>query len=95
MRPRLIDKALQGPMAAMARAELYLAPNSPKVEAAQLQALLHSAPYLPQAEQLENMARKRGADVLPNRPGIRRFAWLGGAPKRDLPKWPCQRRTAR
>jgi hypothetical protein len=22
---------------------------------------------------------------LPNRPGIRRFSWLGGAPKRDLP----------
>jgi soluble lytic murein transglycosylase len=74
-----------GPMAAMARAELYLAPNSPKVEAAQLQALLQSAPYLPQAEQLATMAHKRGADALPDRPGIRRFSWLGGAPKRDLP----------
>ncbi len=83
---RLIDRAPLGPMAAMARAELYLAPNSPKVEAAQLQALLNVAPYLPQAEQLETMARKRGADVLPDRPGIRRFAYLGGAPKRDLPK---------
>ena len=31
------------------------------------------------------MARKRGADALPDRPGIRRFAYLGGAPKRDLP----------
>ncbi len=82
---RLIDRMPAGPMAAMARAELYLAPNSPKVEAAQLQALLQSAPYLPQAEQLETMARKRGADALPDRPGIRRFSWLGGAPKRDLP----------
>jgi soluble lytic murein transglycosylase len=50
-----------------------------------LQALLQAAPYLPQAEQLEMMARKRGADSLPDRPGIRRFSWLGGAPKRDLP----------
>lgn len=81
----LIDKAPKGPMSAMARAELYLAPNSPKVEAAQLQALLSAAPYLPQAEQLETMARKRGAEALPDRPGQRRFAYLGGAPKRDLP----------
>jgi soluble lytic murein transglycosylase len=82
---KLLDKAPQGPMAAMARAEYYLAPNSPKVDAERLQALLQSAPYLPQAEQLAAMARKRGADALPDRPGIRRFAWLGGAPKRDLP----------
>jgi soluble lytic murein transglycosylase-like protein len=82
---RLIDEAPQGPMAAMARAELYLAPDSPKVEVAQLHDLLQSAPYLPQAEQLATMARKRGAEILPERPGIRRFSWLGGAPKRDLP----------
>ena len=72
-------------MSAMARAELYVAPNSPKVEAIQLQALLEIAPYLPQAERLGAMARKRGAEVLPSRPGVRRFSWLGGAPKRDLP----------
>lgn len=82
---KLLEKMPTGPMTAMARAELYLAPNSPKVDGTQLQALLQSAPYLPQAEQLENMARKRGADALPDRPGIRRFSWLGGAPKRDLP----------
>jgi len=29
---RMIDAAPQGPMSAMARAELYLAPNSPMVE---------------------------------------------------------------
>ena len=82
---RLIDTAPRGPMSAMARAELYVAPNSPKVEAIQLQALLEIAPYLPQAERLGAMARKRGAEVLPSRPGVRRFSWLGGAPKRDLP----------
>jgi soluble lytic murein transglycosylase-like protein len=81
----MIDAVPQGPMSAMARAELYVAPNSPKVEAAQLQALLEVAPYLPQAEQLATMARKRGLEMLPDRPGIRRFSWLGGAPKRDLP----------
>nr|WP_315459183.1 lytic transglycosylase domain-containing protein [uncultured Sphingorhabdus sp.] len=82
---RLIDLAPQGPMAAMARAELYVAPNSPKVDAAALQALLQTAPYLPQAEQLATMARKRGAETIADRPGVRRFSWLGGAPKRNLP----------
>ena len=82
---RMIDAAPQSPMSAMARAELFIAPNSPKVEAEQLQALLEAAPYLPQAEQLATMARKRGLEMLPERPGIRRFSWLGGASKRDLP----------
>lgn len=82
---RMIDAAPQGPMSAMARAELYLSPNSPIVEVAQLEALLQAAPYLPQAELLATMARKRGLETIPNRPGIRRFSWLGGAPKRDLP----------
>lgn len=82
---RMIDAAPQGPMSAMARAELYLAPNSPMVEVAQLEGLLQAAPYLPQAELLAAMGRKRGLEIIPNRPGIRRFSWLGGAPKRDLP----------
>ncbi|MBP6379656.1 MAG: lytic transglycosylase domain-containing protein, partial [Sphingorhabdus sp.] len=82
---KLIDTAPKGPMASMARAELYLAAGSPKVEAAQLQALLEEAPWLPQAEQLEKMAIKRGVADLPVRPGTRRFSFLGSAPKRDLP----------
>jgi soluble lytic murein transglycosylase len=82
---KLIDAAPNGPMTAMAQAELYIAPNSPKVEAAQLQLLLQSAPYLPQAEQLERMAIKRGASNLPIRPETQRFSYLGSAPKRELP----------
>ena len=83
---KLIEAAPKGPMTAMARAELYLAAGSPKVEASQLQSLLLSAPYLPQAEQLERMAIKRGAENLPVRPGTQRFSYLGSAPKRDLPE---------
>jgi soluble lytic murein transglycosylase len=82
---RLIDSAPKGAMAAMARAELYLAAGSPKVDAVQLQALLNDAPYLPQAEQLEKMAVKRGASDLPSLPGTQRFSYRGSAPKRDLP----------
>ena len=82
---RLIEAAPKGPMTSMARAELYVAAGSPKVEAAQLQALLEEAPWLPQADQLEKMAIKRGVADLPARPGTRRFSFLGSAPKRDLP----------
>ena len=82
---RLIDNAPKGAMASMARAELYLAAGSPKVDAVQLQALLNDAPYLPQAEQLEKMAVKRGASDLPLLPGTQRFSYRGSAPKRDLP----------
>ncbi len=82
---KLIDKET-GPMAAMARAELYTAPGSPKVSGDQIQQLLQSAPYLPQAEQLAAMAAKRGTTALPDRPGVMKFAYLGGAPKRDVPK---------
>ncbi len=82
---RLIDAAPAGPMAAMARAELYLAAGSPKVDAEKLRALLTEAPYLPQAEQLEKMAVKRGATGLPGLPGTQRFSWAGSAPKRTLP----------
>ena len=82
---KLIDAAPNGPLAHMARAELYLAAGSPKVEANQLQSLLNDAPWLPQAEKLEKMAAKRGATDLPLRPGTKRFSFLGSAPKRDLP----------
>ncbi|MFC4292158.1 lytic transglycosylase domain-containing protein [Sphingorhabdus arenilitoris] len=82
---RLIDKAGDAPLAYMAQAELYLAANSPRVEAPQLEALLNKAPYLPQAERLESLAFKRGASNLPQRPGTQRFSYLGSAPKRNLP----------
>jgi soluble lytic murein transglycosylase len=81
----LINAATNGPMASMARAELYLAPNSPRVEAEALRSLLQQAPYLPQAEQIERLAIKRGAENLPQRPGTQQFSFLGTAPKRDLP----------
>lgn len=82
---RLIEAAPKGPMTSMARAELYVAAGSPRVEATQLQALLEEAPWLPQADQLEKMAIKRGVADLPARPGTRRFSFLGSAPKRELP----------
>jgi soluble lytic murein transglycosylase len=83
---RLIAAAPKGPMAAAARAELYLAPGSPKIEASQLEALLREAPYLAQAEQLERMAVKRGVTSPPERPGTQKFSFLGSAPHRGFPE---------
>ncbi len=82
---KMIDAAPKGPLASMARAELYLASGSPRVEAEQLKALLNDAPYLSQAEQIEKLAEKRGANGLADRPGTQRFSFRGEAPRRDLP----------
>jgi soluble lytic murein transglycosylase len=82
---KAINAAPKGPMAYMARAELYLAPGSPVTSVEQLESLLNTAPYLPQAARLESLALKRGATNLPSLPGTQRFAYLGSAPKRDLP----------
>ncbi len=83
---RLIASAPKSPMAAAARAEYYLAPGSPKIEASQLEALLKEAPYLAQAEQLERMALKRGITSPPERPGTQKFSFLGSAPHRGFPE---------
>ena len=73
-------------IAAFARAELYLAANSPRVEASQLEALLHTAPNLPQAAQLARLAQRRGVTVLPAIPAEQRLAWTGGSPRRGNPR---------
>lgn len=82
----LIDKAPNGPMAQMARAELYLAPGSPRVEGDVIKSLLESAPYLPQFDGLQALAKKRGMADTPERPTVRKLAYMGGAPKRDMPQ---------
>jgi len=75
-----------GPLHDVARAELYLAANSPRVELGPLLALLGQSPDLPQAEQLSRLAAKRGATILPDRPQIRQLAFFGGIPRRGKPK---------
>lgn len=72
-----------GPLHAVARAELYLAKGSPKVETADLSALLDKARDLPEAPQLAALIRKRGGDlVLPTLPQPRQLTPVKGAPRR-------------
>jgi soluble lytic murein transglycosylase-like protein len=75
-----------GPLHAVARAEFYLAANSPKVEAGPLLALLAEARELPWADQLARLAAKRGASELPELPGAQRLYSVSEAPKRLRPR---------
>lgn len=77
-----LDAMRPGLLHATARAELYLAKGSPRVELPQLIALLGEAPELPQAEQLARLARTRGAIDLPSLPVAQRMVWHNAAPAR-------------
>ncbi|HEX8263093.1 MAG TPA: lytic transglycosylase domain-containing protein [Allosphingosinicella sp.] len=71
-----------GPLHRAARAELYLAKGSPKVELPQLLSLLEAAPEMPRAEQLARLALTRGATELPPLPQAQSLAWVGSQPRR-------------
>ena len=71
-----------GLLKSYARAELYIAKDSPKVELAPIMALLAEAPELPQAEQLHRMATTRGAVQPPAIYWPRPTISLGTAPRR-------------
>lgn len=77
-----LDALKPGPLHAVARAELFTAKNSPRVELEPLVALLNEAPELPQAEALARLARTRGAETLPPLPSAQRLIWNDGAPRR-------------
>lgn len=75
-----------GPLHDVARAMLYTAPGSPRVELAPLAELLGRAPDLPQAADLARLATARGATVLPEIPTQQRLAGLPGQPRRARPR---------
>jgi soluble lytic murein transglycosylase-like protein len=77
-----LDSMPEGPLHAIAWAELYLAKGSPKVEPEKIAALLEKAPQLPQAAQLARLAKSRGMDVGFNLPVTQEMVWLGSAPRR-------------
>jgi soluble lytic murein transglycosylase-like protein len=81
-----LDSMPPGPLHAVARAELYLAKGSPKVELAPLLALLGTSPDIPQAAQLARLAQSRGAQELPALPQAERLVWQNGQPRRSRAK---------
>ncbi|HTG39631.1 lytic transglycosylase domain-containing protein [Sphingomonas sp.] len=77
-----LDAMRPGPLHALARAELYTAAGSPKIELVPLMGLLAEAPELPQAPQIARLAKLRGAEELPTLPTAQRLIWVDGAPNR-------------
>jgi soluble lytic murein transglycosylase-like protein len=77
-----LDAMKPGMLHAVARAEMYLAKGSPRVELPQLMALLAEAPDLPQAPDLARLAKLRGAQALPELPAQQRLVWFDAAPVR-------------
>jgi soluble lytic murein transglycosylase len=71
-----------GPLHAVAYAELYLAKGSPVVDGATLAALAEKAPELPQARKLAALAMARGTSAALSLPSQQELYWLGTAPRR-------------
>lgn len=72
----------EGPLHDVARAELFLAKGSPRVDGVALAALAQKSPDLPEAARLISLAESRGATLLPALPYQQPLGWLGTAPRR-------------
>lgn len=80
---RQLDTMKSGPLHAIARAELFTAKDSPKVEIGPILDVIAAAPELPQAQQLSRMALNRGATDLPPLPSVSRLVWSDAPPVRQ------------
>jgi len=78
-----LDAMPNGLLTPIARAELYLAKGSPKVDAADLVLLLTNNRELPEADQLARLARARGADSIPTLPTENDLYRMPSAPRRQ------------
>jgi len=81
-----LDAMGSGPLHAFARAEIYLAKDSPRAELPALMALLGQAPELPQAAQVGRLAQARGATELPPILQAQPLIWQGEQPRRTRPR---------
>ncbi len=81
-----LDTMQDGPLHAVARAELYLAKGSPKVELEPLLNLINKGPELPQAAQLGRLAVTRGAVEPPYVAPAQNLIWQGSQPRRARAK---------
>lgn len=73
----------EGPLHDVARAELFLAKGSPRVEVPDLMSVLQRAPEMPKADQIARLAQTRGATDLPSLPTAERLVWVGSQPRRS------------
>jgi soluble lytic murein transglycosylase len=73
-------------LASFARAELFLAAGSPRVEGDALRSLIAETPEIPQAAQLARLAQTRGISDIPSIPAAQRLSWAGSSPRRGNPR---------
>lgn len=81
-----IDSIADRNLASFARAELFLAAGSPRVEGDALRNLIAEAPSIPQAAQLGRLAQTRGITDIPSIPSAQRLSWAGSSPRRGNPR---------
>ena len=81
-----LDALPEGPLHNAARAILYTAPNSPRVELGPLLTLVNRAPELPQAADLARLAQLRGATQPPQVLPVQRLIGQRGQPRRQRPR---------
>jgi soluble lytic murein transglycosylase-like protein len=77
-----LDAMPDGPLTAVARAQMILAKGSPKAEDDALAALLTAGRDLPEAPQLARIAQTRGL-IVPALPAARDLVRMAGPPKRQ------------
>jgi soluble lytic murein transglycosylase-like protein len=82
----LLSKRSDGLLHTVALGEFYLAPNSPRVEAPQIESWLQRGWALPQAVRLARLGQTRGLVNVPELPGARQFQAMGGTSKRTRPR---------
>lgn len=75
-----------GLLTPVAKAEYYLAANSPRVELDKIQQWLQIGSDLPEAMQIARLGLTRGLSALPNLPQEQRFVPQQSNPKRVLPR---------
>ncbi len=79
-----LETAPHGVLHPVARAELYLAAGSPRVELEPLGALIAEAPDLPDAQRLANLAQGRGMADTPYLPAAQQLRRLPGPSRRSV-----------
>ena len=82
----LFEQKADGPLHQVARAEYFLAPTSPKIEAGPLSEWLARGTDLPQAMQIAALAAKRGVAELPALPSANRLVSMPNRAKRIRPR---------
>lgn len=82
----LFAQKADGPLHQVAKAEYYLAANSPKIEGDALSSWLVRGTDLPQAEQIANLAAKRGVTMVPSLPSANSLVSMPSRAKRIRPR---------